>query len=573
MKYRNFYFLLPYILVEWKIIFLIIIFALGFGVSTPLIAQLIGKISEIVSSGDLIKLLPWCINALLLFLLRFVFQLTQSLLTAHLSLKIIFNIRMFLLERVYRLGVDYFEKSRIGDLSHRVIGDVDCIGTIIHSIVQQFVPSLITVMILFFYMIYISLPLTLLCLVLSPLILLVIFWFGNYVRVESRKNQDSIGSLISYLNEFFLGIKIVKCFSIENYVLRILRKEAEKNRKASFRVSVSQGTQYSMVGFLESLSIMLLFIIGTWQIGENRLNPIEFISFGSAVALIIDPLNLISISYNTLKVSEASLERSFSLLLVDPNVKESDSAIVMPTIMGEVEYKNVCFGYDAEKIILRDISFRIEAGETIALVGHSGAGKSSIVNLLPRFYDPQEGEILIDGVNIKNYTLRSLRKQIGFVSQDVILFSGTIAENIALGESEIDWEKLIKVCHISNIHNFISRLPDGYTTRLGERGVNLSGGQRQRLAIARALYTDPRILVLDEATSALDSETEALVQEALEKAMHGRTVFIIAHRLSTIRQASRILVLERGCIIESGTHDELMSLSGRYRELYNRQII
>jgi ATP-binding cassette subfamily B protein len=290
-----------------------------------------------------------------------------------------------------------------------------------------------------------------------------------------------------------------------------------------------------------------------------------------ATAMLIDPISFATSNFNEFKQAEASVDRVFELMKIAPQVVESPEAISLPRVEGTVEYNQVYFAYDRQKTVLQGLSFQVKPGQVIALVGPSGAGKTTLVNLLLRFYDVQSGEILIDGVDIRNVTLNSLRQQIGIVPQETILFSGTIAQNIAFGQKDFDLEQVEEAAKIANAHPFIEQLPEGYQTWMGERGMTLSGGQRQRVAIARAVYLNPRILILDEATSALDSESESLVQEALERVMNHRTVFIIAHRLATVRRADRILVVEQGQIVESGTHQELLDKGDRYALFHARQ--
>ncbi|NEO67497.1 MAG: ATP-binding cassette domain-containing protein, partial [Moorea sp. SIO4G2] len=324
-------------------------------------------------------------------------------------------------------------------------------------------------------------------------------------------------------------------------------------------------------GFLEALCFLLLLLLGAWQIAEGNLTASKFVSYGIGVAMLIDPINILTQNYNEFKQGEASIDRIFELFALEPTVIEKPSAIVLPPVTGRVEYCNVSFAYQPGEPVLRNLNLEIASGDAIALVGASGAGKTTLVNLLPRFYDPQSGEILIDGINIQDITLNSLRRQIGIVPQDTTLFSGTIAQNIAFGQLKPDFKAVQEAAKIANAHQFIIKLSQGYHTWVGERGINLSGGQRQRIAIARAVLLDPRILILDEATSALDSESEALVQEALERIMEDRTVFIIAHRLATVRRADRILVVEQGRIVESGNHEGLLEKGGRYARFYAQQ--
>ncbi len=316
---------------------------------------------------------------------------------------------------------------------------------------------------------------------------------------------------------------------------------------------------------------MFLFFLGGWQIAQGNLTPQAFVSFLAAIALLLHPIDLVTQHYNEFKQTEASVERVFHLMDATPTLIEDPDARPLPAVTGKVEYSAVDFAYDPSKPVLQHLDLRVHPGEVIALVGTSGAGKTTLVNLLMRFFDPIDGQVLIDGTDIRTVTIDSLRRQIGIVPQDITLFSGNIAQNIAYGEIEPDFARIEASAKLANAHTFITQFSQGYHTWVGERGANLSGGQRQRIAIARALYFDPRILILDEATSALDSESEALVQEALERAMKHRTVFIIAHRLSTVREADRIIFLEKGSIVESGTHKELLDCGHRYAQFYAQQ--
>jgi ATP-binding cassette, subfamily B, bacterial len=399
----------------------------------------------------------------------------------------------------------------------------------------------------------------------------LISWFGERMLVYSRRSQTLISDLSSLLTEVFSNIRLVRAFAAEEYEIQRFNHAAERNRRAKYSAAWLLAVQFPVVGFLYSISILLLLLLGGWQISEGNLTGQEFGSYVAAVAMLIDPIAHLSENYNEFKQGQASVDRIFELLDIQPVVTEKPGAIDLPAVTGKVELRNVSFSYRPDQPVLRQLSLLASPGEAIALVGASGAGKTTLVNLLPRFYDPQEGQVLIDGVDVRDVTLRSLRQQIGIVPQESILFSGTIAQNIAFGRRHFELLDVENAARVANAHQFISSLPDGYETWVGERGVNLSGGQRQRVAIARAVLLNPRILILDEATSALDSESEALVQEALDRLMKDRTVFIIAHRLATVRRADRILVVEEGQIVESGNHNELLEQGGRYSRYYAQQ--
>ena len=420
-------------------------------------------------------------------------------------------------------------------------------------------------------MIILNWQLTLAVLIIAPLIAVLVGWFGEKLQQQSLKSQNRIADLSSLVTEDLASIKLIQSFTAEDYVLTKFEQESEFNRQAKYLTEKIKAFQYPVLSFLQVIAILLVFVLAGLQISAGNLTVSQFVIYLTNIVLIISPISVVTSNYNELKQAESSVDRVFELLAIPQTIVDRPNAIELPRISGKIDYHQVSFGYTSDKPILKSFDLNIQPGETIALVGSSGAGKSTILSLLNRFHDVSSGSISIDDIDIRDVTLKSLRRQIGIVPQDTVLLSGTIAQNIAFGQTEFDIKAVEEAAKIANAHQFISQLSQGYYTYVGGKGTTLSGGQKQRIAIARAVLFNPRILILDEATSALDSESEALVQEALERIMADRTVFIIAHRLATIRQADRILVIENGEIIESGTHSQLLDRTGRYAQFYARQ--
>ena len=567
----NYWQILPYLRPQQQTIAKALACTLAFTVFWPIIAWLIGETAKFIGTGDLKGFAQIAGLSAVIFLIRGTVQYGQDTLMAKAALTIALNIRKQVYTHLQQLNLGYFETSKTGDLSYRLTEDIDRIGEVVNKFFHQFVPCILQLIVVLGYMIYLNWQLTLATLIIAPVMAILISWFGEKLLTYSRRSQDRISDLSAMLTEVFSGIRLVKAFAAEEYEIARFVQEAEGNRRAKYLAERVKALQFVIVGFLEAMSILLLFFLGGWQISQGNLTATAFISYVAGVALLIDPIAITTSNYSEFKQGEASCDRIFELLQIQPSVVEKPGAIALLPVNGKVEYRNVTFSYQPEKSVLENLNLLVHPGEMIALVGPSGAGKTTLVNLLPRFYELQAGEILIDDINIQNVTLGSLRRQIGIVPQETILFSGSIAQNIAFGQAYYEMKDVEAAAKIANAHQFISQFPDGYQTWVGERGVNLSGGQRQRIAIARAVLLNPRILILDEATSALDSESEALVQEALERLMRERTVFIIAHRLATVRRAERILVVEGGKIVESGTHEELLEKGDRYARFYAQQ--
>lgn len=544
---------------------------MGFAVTWPMLVLISREMAGFVGNGQIPEIAKLAGITVLLWGGQKLFQYGQDTLIAKAALSIALDLRNRTFAHIQKLSLGYFETVQSGDLAYRLTEDVDRIGEVIQRMFSQFVPNAIRLVITLGAMLMLNWQLTLATLIVAPLLGLLTAWFGEKMRKFSYRSQSQVSDLSALLIEMFSGVRLVRAFAAEDYAIGRFQAAAERNRQAKYRTERLRAIQYPVQGFLEALGMLSLLMVGGWQIAQGNLTGKAFIGYVVAVATLFEPISAVTLNYNEFKQAEASVDRIFDLLKLKPSVVEAPNAADLPAVVGKVEFAHLGFSYRDDRKVLEDLNLRVLPGEMIALVGTSGAGKTTLVNLIPRFYDPQVGEVRVDGVNIRDVSLKSLRRQIGIVPQETILFTGTIAQNIAFGQTDFDLNAVKAAAKIANADQFICQFPEGYNTWVGERGVNLSGGQRQRLAIARAVLLNPRILILDEATSALDSESEALVQEALERIMEGRTVFIIAHRLATVRRVDRILVLEKGRVVESGTHQELLTEGGRYARFYAQQ--
>ncbi len=486
---------------------------------------------------------------------------------------IIQRIRMDVFDHITRLDMAFFTQFKKGDIIGRVVSDVQVVQEAIVSTLQNVFREPITVVFLLTGLFFISWQLTLFSLIILPLSGLFINFIRKSLKRKAKSGQKVLGELISILDEFASGIRIVKSFQKESYERTRYRTKNDKYTR--LQVSIRRRSELaSPVTELLSIAVICLIIVyGGWLIlaeDEGGMRASEFIVFIGLFSQILAPIKLISNSIAKIQKGIAAFERIENILDRQPAIKEVSDPIQIHGFEHEIRFESVYFRYETEDV-LEAITFEIPKGQMIALVGPSGGGKSTLADLIPRFYDPYRGTIYIDGHDIKKVSISDLRNQIGHVSQEGILFHDTVLRNIAYGIANPDRDAVIHSARIANAHDFIMQLPEQYDTVIGERGTKLSGGQRQRISIARAILRNPPILILDEATSNLDTESERLVQDALEKLMVNRTSLVIAHRLSTILKADRILVIEKGRIIEQGTHSELLIINGLYRKLYDLQ--
>ena len=532
------------------------------------------QMQEISQNNPMGALLFVCITVAIAFLFKNIFRYGAIWYQSQLRMSVVRDIRDLIFEKSMRLPLSYYTNERKGDLMSRMQSDVGEIEIAVISMLELVFREPLSIIIKLSVLIYWSPQLTLFSIILLPFTALIISVIGKSLKRTAKQGQEQMGIVFSTIEESLGGIRIIKAFNAMGQVMRRFKDENLKHQKLitkAFRKRDLSSPLNETVGAIVMISIV-------WYGGSLILNPnsgsdltgAEFVTFIIVFSQLLSPIQGITRSIANLDKAKASQDRINEVLTADEKIYESETPVKLSDLSIGIEYKNVSFKY-VDEPILKNVSFNLPVGKTIALVGESGSGKSTIADLLPRFYDIQEGEITFDGINIKDASITDLRNQIGIVSQESILFNATVRENIAFGMPNATQEEIENAAKIANAHDFIMSLDEGYDTNIGERGNKLSGGQRQRVSIARAVLKNPPILILDEATSALDTESEKLVQDALEKLMKDRTSLVIAHRLSTVKNADKILVLSKGEIIEEGTHQELMALKGVYHNLSSLQ--
>ncbi len=470
-----------------------------------------------------------------------------------------------------RLPMSFFDRMRMGEIHSRASNDI-LLSTSVYAALSDFIKNFLTVTACISWMFYRDWQMTLVVLLISPLVATAVANFGKRMGQRSEKLQARLADLSALLYENISTIKVVKAYTREDFEVRRFACRNEDNFAAQMKLVQVSAIQSPVVELLSAFGIVAIVWFGATRILQGQVTFAQMTEYWTLMVMTSQPISALSGFYGTCNTAAAAGRRVFELMDMTPEVTEPEGALELPRLTGAIEFQGVHFHYDAEKPVLRGIDLSIHPGEVVAVVGANGAGKTTLVNMVPRFYDPVAGAVKVDGHDLRQVRLRSLRTQIGTVIQESVLFGGTIDDNIRCGNPTATDAEVLRASELANAHEFIIKMPEGYQTEVGERGLRLSGGQRQRIAIARALLRDPRILILDEYTSGIDAESENLIADAIDRAMKGRTCLVIAHRLNTIRHADRILVLDAGRIVEEGTHDQLVARGGIYTRLYEAQL-
>ena len=519
-------------------------------------------------NAAMLKWIPIAVVAI--YMLKGLCTYVQTILMNFIGQRVVADIRNRLYQVIQTQSMSFFTKNQTGILMSRITNDVNSMQGAVSEAVTSLLKDSFTLICLMFVIFYRDWQLALVAMVIFPVTIYPIATFGRKIRKLATRTQVTMGSLPTLLQETISGARIVKAFGREDYESSRFSRENENLLKLTLKSVTISAVSSPFMEFLGGVGIAAIIFYGGYQVIQGVSTPGTFFSFLAALILLYEPIKRLTNVNNTIQQGIAGAQRVFSIIDAVPEIRNKPEAIPLPAISKAIDIRNVTFRYE-DTPVLKQINLTVRAGEAVAFVGMSGGGKTTLVNLIPRFYDVSEGQILIDGRDIRDVTMESLRAQIGIVTQQTILFNDTVRNNIIYGDIEKTEADVIRAAKAANAHHFIVNLPEGYDTVIGEQGTKLSGGERQRISIARALLKDAPILVLDEATSSLDTEAEIEVQEALENLMKGRTTLVIAHRLSTIRNADRIVVLVNGEIVEEGTHEALLDKKGEYFRLYQMQ--
>jgi ABC-type multidrug transport system fused ATPase/permease subunit len=530
-------------------------------------------IDSFITRKDAVGLTREMLLLLIIYLVGFAAQAGQTYLIGTVGQRFLAQLRTEIFDKVQVLPVTYFDKNQTGDLMSRLVNDIQTINQLLSQGFTQVIGSIFSLIGIIIAMFVLNLQLALVSFVTIPLMIWVTYIFAQRSRVAFRLTRTALGDVSSELEEELTGIRVAQAYNRTDTNIQQFAQRNAANRDANVQAVAITSAFTPTIDVLSTLATAIVAAFGGWLALNNQLAVGVVVAFFIYVQQFFRPIQIISNIYTQMQSALAGAERIFDLVDEPQQQLDTPGAQTLPPIKGHINLAHVDFSYSGKKseLVLSDINLDVEAGKTIALVGETGAGKSTLVNLLPRFYDPLDGVISIDGYNTHNVTMASLRRQLGFVQQDTYLFSGTIADNIRYGRLDATDAEVEAAARTANVHDVIMAQPQGYQTKLGERGSGLSQGQRQLLSFARTLLADTPVLILDEATSNIDTRTEALIQDALQRLLVNRTAIIIAHRLSTIRNANLVVVIDQGRILEKGTHAELLARNGRYAELYHRQ--
>jgi len=545
----------------------------GVQLLVPLIIKnLLGILSDNGASADTLRIITQlALLALVIFIVRAGLSFVKSYYSHIAGWGVVADTRKYIYERMQRFSLRFYENKQTGQLMTRVIDDVGQFEDLIAHAIPDVLVSFITMIGVLLVLFLLNWRLALLSLIPIPLVVLAMRGFARYVRPAFRERQKELGNINAILNDNLSGIRDIKAFTREKEESQHFDESVERHRMLSLKAIKLMSAFDPLVEFASALGTLIVIYFGGRLAFNQVLTVPELVAFFLYLDMLYQPVRTMSVSWEHVQRALASADRVAELINEEPEIQDPPNAIKLNRADGILKFQDVSFEYQAGQPVLNHINLDIPAHSVVALVGPSGAGKSTLVSLIPRFYDVKSGTITLDGQDIRNITLESLRQQISIVLQDVFLFHGNVRENILFGNPHASDEQIEAAARIANVHDFVSTMPDGYNTLIGERGIKLSGGQKQRISIARAILKDAPLLILDEATSSVDTETEFLIQQALEHLMRGRTTIIIAHRLSTIRKAAKIVVLDGHCIVEIGTHEELLAHKGIYYKLNDVQ--